>query len=59
MPVTCPGGGRHEGGVNLTQASVRNVGTCRLDGKGAIQVEAPQGSEYRCEAQGRTGAYER
>ena len=40
-PVYWLGGVRHEGGVNLVQASVRNVGTCRLDGKGAIQVEAP------------------
>jgi hypothetical protein len=58
VPVTCPGGGRHEGGVNVAQASVWNVGTCRLDEKGAIRVADPQGSEYRCEAQGRTGAYE-
>jgi hypothetical protein len=47
-------GGRHGGGVTLIQASARNVGTCRLDVKGAIQVENPQESEYRCEAQGRT-----
>jgi hypothetical protein len=40
--------------VTLIQASARNVGTCRLDVKGAIQVEDPQESEYRCEAQGRT-----
>jgi len=38
------------------QASAWNVGTCRLDGKGAIQVEDPQESEYRSKAQGRTGA---
>lgn len=30
-----------------------NVGTCRSDVvKGAIQVEAPQGSEYRCRHRG-------
>ena len=38
--------------MNLIQAFVRNVGTCRLDVKGEIQVETPQESEYRCEAQG-------
>ena len=42
--------------MTLIQASAWNVGTCRLDDKGAIQVEDPQGSEYRSEAQGRTGA---
>ena len=35
------------------RARVRNPGTCRLDAKGAIQAAEPQGSEYRCEAQGR------
>jgi hypothetical protein len=34
---------RHRGGVNRNQALVRNVGTCCLDAKGAIQVDAPQG----------------
>jgi hypothetical protein len=29
--------------VNLDQALVRNVGTCRLDDKGEIQGEDPQG----------------
>lgn len=28
QPVYCPDGGRHAGGVNAAQASVRNVGTC-------------------------------
>ena len=28
--------------MNLIQAFVRNVGTCRFDVKGEIQVEAPQ-----------------
>ncbi len=36
-------GVRHEGGVNVIQALVRNVGTCRLDAKGKVQVEAPRG----------------
>ena len=40
--------------MTLIQASAWNVGTCRLDVKGAIQVETPRESEYRCEAQGRT-----
>jgi hypothetical protein len=28
--------------VNLSQALVRNVGTCRPDDKGEMQVEIPQ-----------------
>ena len=40
-PAYGPGGDRHEGGVSPVQALVRNVGTCRLDAKGEIQVEAP------------------
>jgi hypothetical protein len=42
-PADCPGGIRHEGGANLFQASVGNVGTGRPDGKGEIQVEDPRG----------------
>jgi hypothetical protein len=53
-PVYCLGGVRHKGGVNLIQAFVRNVGTCRLDVKGEAQVEDPREREYRCGAQGRT-----
>jgi hypothetical protein len=34
---------RHRGGVNRDQALVRNVGTCRLDVKGEIQGDDPQG----------------
>jgi hypothetical protein len=30
---------RHKGSANLIQALVRNVGTCRSDIKGEIQVE--------------------
>ena len=41
--------------MNMAQASVWNVGTCSSDDKGAYQVEDPQGIEYRCGAQGRTG----
>jgi len=40
-PVYCLGGIRHKGGVNLYQALVRNVGTCRPDAKGEAQVVAP------------------
>lgn len=43
VPVDCPSGDRHEGGVSPAQALVRNVGTCCLDAKGEIQVEDPQG----------------
>jgi hypothetical protein len=42
-PADCLGGARRIGGVNLNQALVRNVGTCRPDEKGEIQVEDPQG----------------
>lgn len=41
IPVYGPDGVRHEGGVTLLQALVRNVGTCRPDAKGDVQVEAP------------------
>ena len=34
MSVSCPGGGRHEGGASPDQALVRNVGTYRSDAKG-------------------------
>jgi hypothetical protein len=39
--ATGPRGTRLEGGVNPDQALVRNVGTCRLDAKGAVQVGEP------------------
>ncbi|WP_321794739.1 FAD-binding oxidoreductase [Caballeronia sp. J97] len=38
MPADGPFGIRHIGGVTLTQASVRNLGTCRPDAKGEFQV---------------------
>lgn len=38
-PVYCPTGVRHVGGVNLNQALVRNVGTCRPDVKGEAQAD--------------------
>ena len=40
-PVSCPGGGRHEGGASPVQALVRNVGTCRSDAKGEPASEGP------------------
>src|ERR1700694_3040451 len=58
-PVYCPLGVRHEGGVSVILAQVRNLGTCRLDAKGATQAAIPRESEYRCEAQGRSNPYER
>ncbi len=42
-PAAWLGDTRHRGGVNRNQALARNVGTCCLDGKGEIQVAAPQG----------------
>src|SRR5713101_5784125 len=33
VPADCPTGVRHEGGVTLRQASIRNTGTCRFDAK--------------------------
>jgi hypothetical protein len=39
-PVDCPIGVRHEGGVILIQALVRNVGTCRPDAKGETQADS-------------------
>ena len=37
-PADCPTGVRHEGGVTLRQASIRNTGTCRSDVKGETQA---------------------
>lgn len=39
-PADCSTGARHEGGVTLDQASIRNVGTCRPDVKGAAQADS-------------------
>ena len=36
--LQCSAGVRHEGGVNVDQASLRNVGTCRPDAKGEAQA---------------------
>jgi hypothetical protein len=43
VPAYWPSGDRHEDGVIPVQGLVRNMGTCRLDVKGEIQVEDPQG----------------
>ena len=37
-PADCPTDVRHEGGVTLRQASIRNTGTCRPDAKGETQA---------------------
>jgi hypothetical protein len=37
-PADCPTSVRHEGGVTLRQASIRNTGTCRSDAKGETQA---------------------
>ena len=42
IPVYWSDGIRHKGSVNLIQALVWNVGTCRPDVKGEIQVEKPK-----------------
>jgi hypothetical protein len=42
-PVAGLGGTRHRDGVNLSQALMWNVGTCRLDAKGETQVADPRG----------------
>jgi hypothetical protein len=39
-PDYCPTGVRHEGGVTLDQALVRNVGTCRPAAKGEAQADS-------------------
>ena len=50
----CPTGIRHEGGVTLIQALVRNVGTCCPDAKGEAQADSLRESE-RTEAGHRGG----
>jgi len=42
VPVYRLNGIRYGGGVNLIQAFMCNVGTCRSGDKGEIQVEDPQ-----------------
>jgi len=38
VPTYCLGGIRHKDGASPDQAFVRNVGTCRCDEKGEVQV---------------------
>src|SRR5271169_5024014 len=54
-PDCCPDGIRHEGGVTLHLALAWNVGTCRPDAKGEIQVGGPHEDEST-EAGHRDGA---
>jgi hypothetical protein len=55
VPADWLGGVRHEDGVSAIQAFVRNVGTCRPDEKGAIQVGGP-GEDQSTDAGRRGGA---
>ena len=41
LPLSCPGGSRHTEGMNLIQAFIWNLGTCRSDAKRESQAEAP------------------
>src|SRR6201984_2383523 len=54
-PVFGLSGVRHEGGVTIAQALVRNSGTCRCDVKGEVQAGAP-GKGESTDAQHRGGA---
>src|SRR5215470_13117457 len=40
-----PDGIRHKGGVTLNRALARNVGTCRPDAKGEVQIGGPHEDE--------------
>ena len=44
-PADCPDGVRHKGGMNLIQAFVWNVGSCRPDAKGETQGGGPTKGE--------------
>jgi hypothetical protein len=55
LPDCCPDGIRHKGGVTLSLALARNVGTCRPDAKGEAQMGSPHESEST-EAGHRDGA---
>jgi len=39
---SCPDGNRHKEGMNLIQALIRNLGTCRSDAKRESQAEVPR-----------------
>ena len=53
-PADCPPGVRHEGGVTLRRASIRNTGTCRSDVKGEIQAVSHR-KDHRTDAEHRGG----
>lgn len=40
--LSCPDGNRHIEGMNLIQALIRNLGTCRSDAKRESQAEVPR-----------------
>jgi hypothetical protein len=50
-----PSGIRLEGGVTPRQAFARNAGTCRLDGKGNVQIGGPD-KDQMTDARHRDGA---
>ena len=54
-PDCCPDGIRHGGGVTPHLAFAWNVGTCRLDAKGDIQMGSPH-EDKSTEARHRGGA---
>lgn len=54
-PEFWPGGIRHGGGVTSILAHVWNLGTCRSDAKGEVQVGGPHEGE-RTDAEHRGGA---
>ena len=54
-PDCGPDGIRHEGGVTLTRALAWNVGTCRPDAKGEVQMGGPH-EDKSTEAGHRGGA---
>ena len=54
VPSFWPDGIRHRGGVTIVQALVRNLGICRFDVKGEIQVVTLREFEYQSEVQRRS-----
>ena len=54
-PADCLSGVRHEGGVSLIQALMRNRRTCRLDAKGGVQAGGAR-EDARTDARHRGGA---
>ncbi len=55
MPADCPSGDRHKDGVSPVQALVRNVGNCRLDAKGDLQVVDTMRSRVPMRGEGADG----